>query len=216
MNDIESKALFSQVRVAHRLLAAYYQRIQGVIKKVAEDSLELRFYYWRPTRFSRPLRRSGNQLRKWSWDLLPGVQTEYVFVHGEKKKQQLGDWILRVHVVTDTGVESEESAKNPLEVKVSPEDGHSVCRFYVVAPRTHLTGDWYGNVWRSLGSVDLASETPYCLNRDKQIYACAFQVPMEELTAEGSAEDLIRKIKVCRDAVLGDVLTESVTNDQTD
>jgi hypothetical protein len=204
MDSNESKKLFNQVRIAHRLLAAYYQRLQHLMKEVSNhDEFGLEFYNWSPTRFCRPGRRSANQLNRWAWDLLPGVQTQYLFLHGEKRVQKPGDWLLAFHVISDTGVEHAESAENPLEIAMPPEDGDSLLRCYIVAPRKPLTVDWLHSIWDSIDFPECTDKpVAQCMDDEKQIYACSFEVPIEELTAEGSAQRLVTKVKEYRDTAI--------------
>ena len=204
MNEKSSEALFTQVRIAHRLLAAYYQRIQHLIDEITtHENLDLSFWFWKPSRFARPTNKGNNPLKKHSWDLLMGVLTEYVFIHGEKGNNQLGDWILRVNVVSDTSIEKEGTVQNPLEINTPPEEGSSVLRFYIVGPREDATGNWYGRVQAVLGEKFKDDyDNVKCMDGKDNIHAYAFEVPMEQLTAEGSAEELVTKIKTASDAVL--------------
>ncbi len=204
MDHNESKELFAQVRVAHRLLAAYYQKIQHLIKEVSgHDELGLEFYYWTPTVFDLPVRRNANQLEKSVWDLLPGIQTGYLFLHGDKNIQNTGDWLLAIYVVSDDGVEDWESAKNPLEMEIAAEDGNSVLRCYILAPRKPLTVNWLHDIWNVIEYPELA-EAPMaeCMDEENEIYGCGFEVPMDQLTAEGAGEMLVERIKLFRDAVI--------------
>lgn len=217
MSYNSNEDLFSQVRVAHRLLAAYYQRINHLIDEITNPThsdLGLGFYFWEPSRFSRPLKRHKNQLTQCSWDLLPGVLTEYVFVYGELGNNQLGDWILRVDVVSDTVVEQSVSVQNPLEINTPPDKGSSVLRFYIVGPRKDASGNWYGKVKNNLSKFNDADNSEYayehvkCVDDDENIYAYVFQVPMELLpTEEGSASKLVKRIKDASEIVLGDTET---------
>lgn len=205
MDQNTSTELFHQVRVAHRLLAAYYQRIHDLIEKVSGNKgFGLEFCSWEPTRFATPARRSTNPLNKWSWDLLPGVQTEYLFFHGDKKEHKVGDWLLAFHVVSDTGVEHEPYAKNPLEISETAEGSESVLRCYVIAPRKSFSGDWYHHVWRVIDGYPKHTDDPVaqCMHAEKEIYGCGFDVPMEALTKDGSAQVLIDRIKLYRDAAI--------------
>ena len=212
MNENSSKELFAQVRIAHRLLAAYYESTHSFIDKISSHkSLDLHFYYWKPSRFARPKNKSKSPLKKFSWDFLPGVLTEYVFLHGVKKDKKLGDWILRINVVSDSSIET-GPVKNPLEITIPPEEGRSLLRFYIVAPRKHVDGNWYARFNAHLKKTDVIPESRLeeicvnakCVDKEDNIYACIFCVSMEEITDEGSAEKLVEKIMDARDSVLGE------------
>ncbi|PWQ98196.1 hypothetical protein [Leucothrix pacifica] len=204
MDIAAKKALLSQVRVGHRLLASYYQRIHLLLSDMSHDErLELEYFSWEPKVYHRPAPRLSNVLDCWAWDLLPGVATSYFFLHGsEKKAQRPGDWLLVIDVVTDTAVEDEES-ESALDFAVSAEEAQSVVRCHLVAPHKKSKVDWFHSVW---GEVDWpeCTDTPVLKSIDdnKQFYGVGFEIPMEELMGEDSVEILVDKIITFRDAVL--------------
>ncbi|MEZ8688757.1 hypothetical protein AB6D53_14095 [Vibrio splendidus] len=53
MNNSQTEGLFTQVRTAHRLLAAYYQRLLPTLEQIAH-SVNTEFYFWHPVRFDKP------------------------------------------------------------------------------------------------------------------------------------------------------------------
>ncbi len=151
MDSNGSKELFTQVRVAHRLLAAYYEKIHRLMEEVvSHDEFELEFLSWDPMLFVRPALSRVNQLDRYAFDLLPGVDAEYLFIKGQRKLQEPGDWLLAFHFVSDTGLRDEldggKDGENPLDLTSSPEDGKSVLRCYIVAPRKPLEFDWYHDI----------------------------------------------------------------------
>ncbi|PID64536.1 MAG: hypothetical protein CR963_00410 [Gammaproteobacteria bacterium] len=194
MDNSESKELFTQVRVAHRLLAVYYQKIHRLMEEVvSHDELELEFLSWDPMLFDRPALSRVNQLDRYAFDLLPGVDTEYLFLRGQRKLQEPGDWLLVFHLTS------------------SPEDGKSVLRCYIVAPRKPLEFDWYHDIWLRIciGYPEI-TETPEaeCMCDESGLYACAFEVSIEQLTDKDAVPMLVKKIKECRDVAVGSATTE--------
>tara|TARA_R110001592_G_scaffold319321_1_gene596859 strand:- start:7555 stop:8199 length:645 start_codon:yes stop_codon:yes gene_type:complete len=208
MDITAKKALFSQVRVAHRLLAAYYNRVHQLIRDVTGDErLGLEFFVWEPTKFDRPCRRTSNILDRWSWDLLPGVIAEYLFLQGSTEKpQQPGEWLLVLHVISDTVVFDEELEEelDATELSVSADDAHSVLRCYLVAPHQELDLYWADDIWAYLDDYPKCTESPerQCMDDDQQIYASAFEIHFEKLTDKNSADELVKKIIDYRDIVL--------------
>lgn len=201
MDIAARKNLFKQVRVAHRLLESYYKRIHQLIGDVTSDErLGLEFLAWEPTAFGRPCRSSTNILDRSEWSLLPGVMTHYLYIHGSKEKpQRLNDWMLDIHIVSDTAVDGMEEDT----IMPSAEDANSMLYCYLIAPHKELNVDWYNGIWEAIEYTE-CTETPepQCMEDDLQVYAAAFQIPLEELTEEGSVEVLVQKIIAYRDAVL--------------
>ncbi len=60
-NDQNEEDLFLQIRTAHRLLAAYYQRLLPTIEQIANE-LDLKFYCWLPSEHEKPGNFSTNIL----------------------------------------------------------------------------------------------------------------------------------------------------------
>ncbi|THB72641.1 MAG: hypothetical protein D6B28_05155 [Gammaproteobacteria bacterium] len=207
MDNIANHNLFKQVRIAHRLLASYYSRVHQLIKDVSSDErLGLEFFIWGPTKFNRPCQRGTNVLERWSWDLLPGGFTQYLFLNGsEKKPQQPGEWMLAICVISDTAVFDEEMKENldADEFDVLAEDAHSVLRCYLVAPHKELNLYWADEIWDGI-DWPKCTESPeiQCMHDERQVYASAFEMPLEELTAKDCVETLVQKIIEYRDVVL--------------
>ena len=207
MDKAANKTLLSQVRIGHRLLAAYYQRIHQLLRDMSNDErLELEYFSWEPNVYERPPARLSKVLERPAWRLLPGVATSYLFLHGsQKKSQQPGDWLLVLNVVTDDAIEDEES-ENVLDFTVPAEDADSVLRCHIVAPHKASKVDWFHGVW---GEVDWpeCTEKPTleCMDEKRKIYAVGFEMRLEELMGKGSVEKLVSEIITFRDAVLPDI-----------
>lgn len=207
MDTAANKVLLSQVRVGHRLLAAYYQRIHQLLRDMSNDErLELEYFSWEPSVYDRPAARVSKVLDCRSWDLLPGVATSYLFLHGsEKKSQQLGDWLLVVDVVTDDAVEDEE-LENALEFTVPAEDAHSVLRCHLVAPHKASKVDWFHGVWGEVSWPECTEKPELeCMDKKRKLYGVGFEIPLEELMGKDSVEELVSKIITFRDAVLPEI-----------
>ena len=204
MDKAVNTELFTQVRVAHRLLAAYYQRVHHLLEEVSNhEAFGLEFYSWGPAWFNRPALRTTNTLNKWSWDLLPGVMTDYLFLNGDEKSQKPGDWLLWFHVVSDTAIRDTDISENPLEITTAPENSHSVLRCYITAPRVSLSFDWYHEIWNVTDYPECTVEPEsQCIDDENEIYAAGFEVPMELLTADDSVQMLVEKIEKFRKAAI--------------
>jgi hypothetical protein len=210
MEVAANKALFNHVRTAHRLLASYYNRIHQLISDVSSDErLGLEFFVWEPTAFSRPCRRTSNILERWSWDLLPGVATQYIFLQGTAEKpQRPGEWLLVMYIVSDTGVidEKMEGDVDATELSISADDAHSVLRCYLVAPHRELDQYWVDDIWDTIDYPKCTAVPKIqCMDNEQQIHASAFEMPLEELTDKNSADELVQKIIAYRDVVLPSV-----------
>ena len=207
----ENKDLFKQIRTAHRLVVAYYKRLHQVLSSVGKE-LKMEFFVWEPSEYGRPSRRTGKILESWAWDMAPGIVTEYVFRKASSdKEQKLGDWLLVLHVISDTAVTNQAliGDVDPLELSPSAEDAQSVLRCYLVAPRKNLNEYWYENIWVRVRKKIECTDSPevQSLDGDNEVYGAGFEMDLAELCLENLSLDeppavLIKKIGEYRDVLL--------------
>jgi hypothetical protein len=114
MDNQASKDLFKQVRIAYRLSASYYKRIHQLIRDVTSDEqLGLEYFIWGPAEFSYINGRNAKVLDYYSWNLLPGGITHYLFINGSKDIPQIpGEWMLAMYFISDTAVFDEVMQDN--------------------------------------------------------------------------------------------------------
>ncbi|MFT4929385.1 MAG: hypothetical protein ACI8WB_005518 [Phenylobacterium sp.] len=99
--------LFLQIRTAHRLLAAYYQRLLPTLQAIA-DELEMTYLEWKPELFNRPGSTRKNIFEQSQWNLLPAMTTRYLFCQDTlTDKIKVGQYIMDFLVVSDTGIDFE-------------------------------------------------------------------------------------------------------------
>lgn len=192
--------LFTQVRVAHRLLEAYYQRIFQLVDDVA-DKLELEFLSWDPTEYVRPCQRRTKVTDRLAWCLLPGVVTQYIYISSsEKNKQQVGDWLMSLKIISDDALIGIDDSQI---VSTSPESSKSLLRCDLVMTQKSLKLDWLDEIWEDTEYPELTDEpNKQCMDKKNEIYASAFQIPLEDLTKEGGMTVLIKRISEYREVLL--------------
>lgn len=207
----ENKDLFKQIRTAHRLVVAYYKRLHQMLNSVGKE-LGLDFLVWGPTEYERPSRRTGKILESWAWDMAPGVVTEYIFRKGDSDKEQKpGDWLLVLHVISDTAVTNQALAGDidPLELTPTVDVAESVLRCYLVAPRKNLNEYWYEDIWlRACKKIKCTDSLKVqTLDVEHEVYGAGFEIDLAELCLENLSLDqppalLINKIEEYRDVLL--------------
>jgi hypothetical protein len=210
MDNIDSKELFTQVRSAHRLLAAYYQRIFQMLTDVTNDErLGLNFYLWEPSDFDRPCLKQTNVFTRSAWDLLPGMNTNYLFHNAkDNNKQQSGEWMLDMCVIADTETYDKEYLdldphEDALALKILPENANSVLRCYFFKTKKHTSLNWHSGIWCQYEYEECSDEqTPKCIDEEQQLYTSGFEIPLDELTGENAKELLVEQIMQFRDALL--------------
>lgn len=182
--DTNTDALFLQVRTAHRLLAAYYQRLLPTIELIA-SGVGTDFYFWESVNFSKP---SRNPFKNWQWDMLPGEATRYVFKQIKDEKQVTkNDYIVEFIVINDTGINDEKYTSQPdaLDLKVKVEEARSVLRVGIYRAIVDDEAGFY-NQWES-GQYPNYSDT-VDIELDNKFYKFGFEVPLSQLMTNDGAE----------------------------
>jgi hypothetical protein len=214
MEKLKSDDMFTQIRTAHRMVIAYYKRLYPVLQNTAE-LLDLEFYYWEPSRFSRPARGTTNILNGngWEWDLTPGLMTHFLFHNAEdNNKQAQGEWMLNFHVITDTGVleENMQSNMDSLDLKLTPEQAESILRVNIFVPTRDTSLNWYGGVWGSCEYPDLKSPRSVCLlDEENKTYGAGFEVPLSRLAEENISDWLVDEISTLHKKVLSEIESQN-------
>ncbi|OBU33862.1 hypothetical protein [Photobacterium kishitanii] len=193
MNN-EMDELFIQVRTAHRLLAAYYQRLLPTIEQIALEA-NTEFYFWRPKRFFAPGQSNSNPFRKWQWDLLPAVVTRYVFKNvNDMKTVTKGDYILEFIVINDSGVNDEQCRGQPdaLNLKVAVADAKSILRVAVYRAVENVDREFYQE-WEAGNYPDYGDVVD--IEIDNKFVKYGFETPLESLMTECGIASIKETIK---------------------
>ncbi|MFV7784201.1 hypothetical protein ACNPKB_04260 [Shewanella marisflavi] len=192
--------LLLQVRTAHRLLAAYYQRMVPTIKEMA-NKLELDFSYWGNADFGLTPRTNHNITEYWQWDLLPGINTNYLYSHFQAaNKVRIGDYLVEFIVVSDTGVDSHgnghKNEPDALNLPLSVDKAQSLLRVVICAPYQTFEDSWYNNIWAGTAYPDFSRNPSPA--KDKNGETCiltGYECPLAELMSDDGAEQLVELIK---------------------
>ncbi|PVZ78033.1 hypothetical protein C9426_35280 [Serratia sp. S1B] len=105
--------IFCQVRQAHRICAAYYQRVLPRINRVA-DKLGAQFIQWTPISFDKPPSKSTVPFEHWGWRFLPLLDVSFTFGKKISTSSNISplDYILDIRLISD----SELSLENREEI----------------------------------------------------------------------------------------------------
>ena len=196
--------LLVQIRTAHRLLAAYYQRLLPSIEKIATQ-LGSDFYFWEPYKFARPAQRTSNPFSKWAWDMLPAMSTIYVFKNvKEESSIAISDYLISFYVDSDTGVDEEEMNRfeaDGLSLTVSVQEAESMVKVGIYTPFKSEQLHWYSNIW-SQGAYPTYHTFDAQNQQTKDINGCpivssGFEVSVSQLMTEDGIKQLAVKIEQC-------------------
>lgn len=186
--------LLLQVRTAHRLLAAYYQRLHPIIGDLAAQA-DTVFDFWTPQLFEKPAR--ANPFAKWQWDLLPAAVTRYVFKQvKESSKVTKGDFTLEFLVVNDTGI-VKEKGKGELDALALPldvEHAESIIKVGIYRAAENSDKDYFSQ-WNSVGYPDYQDEASF--KKDKLFVTTGFEFSISLLLTEDGVESVKNRIHKC-------------------
>lgn len=207
MDELQNNELLKQVRTAHRLVMAYYKRLHKVIESIGTHrELGLEFYLWGPTEYSRPCQRGTNVFKAWTWDMAPGISTEYIF---QKKQSKAGltqgDWLLALHVISDTAVTNKNVKGNVDPLKLPDvNDTQSLVRLYLIAPTQSMEKVYFDGLWKNLKKdIRMTGElVRQDLDSEKGIHGVGFEIGLEQLLADGAVENMVKRIAEYRDVIV--------------
>jgi hypothetical protein len=103
--------ILRRVREAHRLCAAFYQRVLPLIRTATLD-LGLLLHSWNP-RTSAIATKRGNPLKKWAWDNLPLMNARFAFVSTTEEGFDVDDYLVDLQLVTDSLLKRENLGSIP-------------------------------------------------------------------------------------------------------
>ncbi len=198
MNSNLSDDLFVQIRTAHRLLAAYYQRLLPTIEQIAKG-LDVDFYFWIPKEFNRPCQLTSNPFSRWKWDMVPALSTYYVFKNVKDVNQiRVGEYLVEFLVESDTGVASDIANRNEpdaLNLPTSVDDASSILKISIYAPYQDEDKNWYNHLWNP---CDVAFSTDFpAPKKDNEMFvvSSALEIPLSELLRDDAVETVVKRVK---------------------
>lgn len=195
MEHNDKDALFTQVRSAHRLLAAYYQRLLPTIEQIA-IGLDVDFYVWLPKEFRRPAQLSTNPFDRWQWDMLPGLSTYYLFKQVENtNKLRVGEYLVEFLVDSDSGVDSDIAngdQPDALKLPVGIADAKSTFTISIYVACKNQDRDWHRDIWNSCAPANLCEQPGPTRDVNGSVVSCRFEIPLAELLEEGAEEKVIK------------------------
>lgn len=192
--------LLLQVRTAHRLLAAYYQRMVPTIKEMA-NKLELTFCYWGNVEFGLTPTTHRDVTAYWQWDLLPGMNSRYLYSQFQQtNKVRIGDYLVEFMLVSDTGVDSHgnghKNEPDALNLPLSVDKAQSLLRVVICAPYQTFEDSWYRNIWAGTAYPDFSnSPIPAKDKKGEPCFLTGYECPLAELMSDDGAEQLVELIK---------------------
>jgi hypothetical protein len=193
--------LLLQVRTAHRLIAAYYQRVVPTIAEMA-SKLELTFCYWGNADFALTPATHRNITEYWQWDLLPGMNSHYLYSQFQlaNNKVRIGDYLVEFIVVSDTGVDSHgnghKNEPDALNLPLAVDKAQSLLRVVVCAPYQTFEESWYSNIWSGVHYPDFSSNPlPAKDKNDEPCFLTGYECSLAELMSEAGIEQIIERVK---------------------
>ena len=203
----EERQALKQVRTAHRICAAYYQRILPLIERATEE-LDLKYERWGSWAFSFPSRRSS-PFQKWEWDQLPMLNPRFTFTGTTDGDSSTG-YLVTVLLVTDSLVTHETKHDQPpgprgpdaAQVGMSGDPGESRIDVFVFYPKEPIPEEEVISILPKKGTrhPDHLLRSGAVENwGDERYRAAASSIPIERLMNDSGPETLANHIREIRD-----------------
>ncbi|MCL6742280.1 hypothetical protein [Kosakonia sp. R1.Fl] len=151
-NNLEQATHFViQLQQAHRIVAAFYQRILPLFDNLASQAMDADFWYWYPSETSRPCRTFTRPSSSWAWDFLPIFASEHAYKNWDSDTTKKGDetLVFRLWVDDDFRFSSplragKKSQPNPLQL-----DGQGIVEVILVRSLEDSERD-FDNLWNDM------------------------------------------------------------------
>lgn len=205
MSEVSSvSSALLDVRHAYRLVADYQRRCLDMLTLIGQQFPDSQFYNWKTsndTAATPPARVDPRNF--WSWNFLPLYQISLLLVrnNGGGSFPQVGDWLIEVRIITDTGFEFHDPRIEPDAAKFAPieacESKLSIMCFKCVTevPEGH---NWLHHVWGGASwPEDLSSpdENGLIYIEDDNLVSCQVDVPLEHMTSKEAVKDFCGRAK---------------------
>lgn len=216
-NSATNDDLFLEIRTAHRLLAAYYQRLLPTIEDIA-NAINVNFYCWVPSDFSAPAKQNSNPFSRWSWDLLPANCTRYVFHNAvDNNRVCLGELMIEFFVISDSGTQlenipnSNRNQPDALNLPISVAKATSTLKIHLYAPFQSQEKNWYNSLFSQCIDPKLTSE-PNAQRIYEDINCCisGFEIPLSDLMADNAVETIAARIETYKLHLLAAAKEENI------
>lgn len=189
-----------QVRQAHRVCGAFYQRMIPLIQQIAEE-LELEFNVWAPRYFKRPPQRSTSPFNEWQWNFLPLINAGFVFsFQQEAEKINDDDYVMDIEVVVDSSLDREtyktfygQEQADACHLHEKVESAESYLKIYLFKAKQSMSGNVFDCLWDNYdGYPPLTGVIDKGTDDAKGI---GFKVPLAQCMEDNAPEILVEKIR---------------------
>lgn len=199
--------MFLQIRTAHRLIGAYFQRLMPLLDQVASE-LDLSFYQWDSLHIEACSTGGSNPFNLWSLALIPTYSPFFLF-HSKGKKEnkkhiaRQGEYLICLAVINDTGVFQDhevlelEEEPDILDIAISAEKSSSILRVALFTSCTNKDLHWEKDLWDGVDWPEF-NDSPITTRPSKEVYGYTngFEMPIADLVAEDGVDNLVEKIEL--------------------
>jgi len=172
--NLEMQAALVDVRKAYRLVWAYQRRLFDIVKATTDEFEDMGFYYWQTIHTARPANSGSSPFSRWAWDMLPMRRASFLFLNGstERNLARKGQWMLELHLNSDTGFPVPPINSEPDAADFTPADQCSseltICAWLCAedAPCNWFHGVWSVTEWpENDNEVYMSAKPPFHLFR---------------------------------------------------
>jgi len=210
--------LFLEIRTAHRLLAAYYQRLLPTIDDIA-NAVDVNFYRWESSEFTHPVGKSSNPCMDWGWNFLPANCTRYIFHNAVNNNQvRVGELMIEFHVISDSGIllkdipNGTRNEPDALNLPKSVTEATSTLKIHLLTPYKNNDIDWYKGIHQECPDPIITEEPNAKKEDDINFYTSGFEIPLSDLMADNAVEKISARIETYKSHLLATVKEHNIKN----
>lgn len=191
------------VRHAYRLLWDFQRRCLDTLKYVSQQFPERQFYQWENNVVDAVPAARTDPMDSLAWSFLPFYNMSVLYTRGGdgRAHPKVGDWLLEVRIVADTGWDLVDERVEPdpsrfISVE-SAESKLSIFAFKCVSD-VDPKNNWFHHVWRNASwpedEVDPDEQGVTYLAEDPLII-CQIDVPLSQLTTKDAVKAFCDRAK---------------------
>ncbi len=197
-------ASLADVRHAYRLLWDFQRRCLDTLKYVAQQFPERQFYQWGNNVVDAVPPARSDPTNFFAWSFLPfyNMSALYTRAGDGRAHPKVGDWLLEVRIVADTGWGFDDERLEPdpsTFVAVDSADSKlTIFAFKCVSNIDDPNSNWFHHVWRNASWPEDEAEPDeqgVTFLADHPLIACQIEVPLSHLTTKDAVRAFCDRAK---------------------
>ncbi|MDR7221298.1 hypothetical protein [Aminobacter aminovorans] len=198
------------VRKAYRLLWSYQRRVYDILQLITDEFGDMSFYYWQTMHAGRPCNSGTNPLNRWTWDMLPMMQTSYLFLPNtvDRNETRPGQWMLEVYLSSDDGFSRTAGSgePDPMHFEDAANSASSITMYaWLCCEPSNL--NWFTGVWSGVPKAQRPEDSQVCASQNPPFKIFAKRFDLADFPDKTSVTMAVMQFRTQASEALGTTIT---------